>query len=174
MLYFLWMKSAKLESKQGSRYWHYSHKTISVCFLQSISLFFTCWFMQGKSFVWRLLEGRSHKRTWSVRLRRVRSRQSICLLLLTWSVTLGKPHILCGLHSSLPFTVCHSKQCQMLLLCSNVVFSSSLSCTGVEKSGLTCLLSFICFVGMISCYCWYSPCRLKFTLSLFPLYPAFK
>jgi len=103
------LKSEKFQCEQGSSYSANNHKNTSVCVLQQTSLLLAFSFVQGRSFRWKFMEGRGHRGAWSVCLWRVRSRELVSLLLLTWYVTLGKPRFLYGPRSSLPVTVRHSQ-----------------------------------------------------------------
>lgn len=125
-----------------------------------IFFFFSFSFVRGKSFR-KVLEGGSHKGAWSVCLCRVRNRELISLLLLTWCVTSGKPRFLCGPCPSLPVIGCHSTLCKRMLFWFGTLFTHSLCRTGVEKSQILFAFSHWYLVGMISCCCWYSPRRLK-------------
>lgn len=139
---------------------------IPLCFLQQPALFSVLSFVQGKSLRWKVLEGKGHKGAWSVRLWGVRTRELISLLLLTWCVTLGKPHFLCELRSSLPFTVCKMLLCWLNTLSYSFTVYQWTAGTYLLFSFISCLG---CLYGMISCYCWYSPSRLKKVSFFVPL-----
>lgn len=156
--YFLWLKSEKLQCKQGSRYWANDHKNTSVCFLQqTLFLVFVCagekLHMEGPG-----REEATGERGLSVCEGSGAGNSShFCCWLDVWpwanhvsSMGLAPPCLsLCVIQNSV-------KCC-----CSDLIPFSihSQCCTGVEKSQVLFAFFHLYLVGMISCYCWYSPSR---------------